>query len=241
MSIAAWLISLLLISTAFFHISHAQSIREDSTFLQEAQMHAIDLYTKNMGTQSHLFNGSEHIVYNSIAKEHPYYQADWSDGIVFYDGELYESIPLLYDLSTDKLIIENANGRPLQLISEKIKYFILDGHTHVYLPEDKIIKGFYDLLYNGEIKIYARRKKTLQKNISGTELEIKFKETVRYYLSKNENYILIRNKKDVLSALLDQKTELKRFVRENHLRFKSNLEVALTRMAQFYDQISKEP
>ena len=238
---AAWLTSILLISTAFFHITLAQSIREDSTFLQEAQVHAIDLYTRNMGEQSHLYNGSEYIEYYSIAGEHPYYEADWSDGVVFYDGEQYEHTPLLFDLSIDKLITENSNGRPLQLISEKIKYFILDGHTHVYLPEDKIIKGFYDLLYNGEIKIYARRKKTLQKNISGTELEIKFKETVRYYICKNENYILIRNKKDAFSALLDQKTELKRFVRENRLRFKPNLEVALTRMAQFYDQISKQP
>lgn len=241
MPMAAWLTSILLISTAFFHITIAQSFREDSTFLHEAQMHAIDLYTKNMGAQSHLYNGSEYIEYNSIAGEHPYYEAGWSDGVVFYDGEQYEHTPLLFDLSSDKVITENSNGRPLQLISGKIKYFILNGHTFVFLPEATVKEGFYDLLYNGEIKVYARRKKTLQKNISGTELEIKFKETVRYYIRKKENYILIRNKRDAFSALLDQKSELKRFARENHLRFKPNLELALTRMAQFYDQIPKQP
>ncbi len=131
MSIAAWLISFLLISPAFFPISHAQSIQEDSTFLREAEVHAIGLYSRNKRVQSHLFNGSEYIEYNSIAGEHPYYEADWSDGIVFYDGEQYEHTPVLFDLSLDKLITENSNGRPLQLISEKIKYFILNGHTFV--------------------------------------------------------------------------------------------------------------
>lgn len=241
MSIATWLIPLLLISPAFFHISHAQSIREDSTFLQEAKVHAIDLYTRNMRAQSHLFNGSEYLEYNSISGEHPYYEADWSDGIVFYDGEPYERTPLLFDLSIDKLITENSNGRPLQLISEKIKYFILNGHTFVYLPENKIKEGFYDLLYNGQIKVYARRKKSLQKKTSGSALEMKFEETVRYYILKKENYILIKRKKDVFSALADHKIELKKFVNENHLWFKRNPEVVLTRMAQFYDQISKEP
>lgn len=241
MPMAAWLTSILLISTAFFHITIAQSIREDSTFLQEAKVHAIDLYSRNMRAQSHLFNGSEYIEYNSISGQHPYYEADWSDGVVFYDGELYERTPLLFDLSLDKLITENSNGRPLQLISEKIKYFILNGHTFVYLPENKIKEGFYDLLYNGEIKVYVRRKKALQKKVSGTALETTFEETVRYYILKKENYTLVKKKKDVFSALADHKNELKKFVHENHLRFKRNPEVALTQMAQFYDQISKEP
>jgi hypothetical protein len=176
---------LVLISTALVLPCQAQPAREDSA-PGDALTYALGLYAKNMGAQSHLYNGSEYIVYNSTAGEHPYYKSDWLDGTVFYDGERYDSVPLLYDLSTDKLITENAYGRPLQMITNKVKYFILDGHTFVYLPEAGIKEGFYDLLYAGETKVYKRTKKSLQKNISGTVLEKKFEESLQYFIHKNE-------------------------------------------------------
>jgi hypothetical protein len=45
----------------------------------------------------------------------------------------------------------------------------------------------------------------------------------------------------MFNALLDQKSGLKKFVRENHIRFRSNQATAMSLMARFYDQIPKQP
>ena len=234
-------LSLLLFSTSLLQPCLAQAVWNDSTLLKAALLNAIGVYEATMGAQSHLFNGSEYKMYSSMAGEHPYFMNDWSEGEVLYEGQRYTTVPLLYDLSGDKLITENESGRLLQLISEKVTYFILDSHTFVYLTGPKIKEGFYDRLYPGDTKIYKRIRKSLQKSISGTLLEKKFEESIQYFIYTRGNYIPARKKKDVFAALPDKSNELKKFLRENHIHFRSDPGAAMTRMARFYDQIQQQP
>ena len=56
-------------------------------------------------SQSRLYNGGDYIVYMPKDEEHPYYRSDdWSYGSIVYWGELYENVPLLYDLSIDEAL-----------------------------------------------------------------------------------------------------------------------------------------
>jgi hypothetical protein len=232
----------LLLLTACIHAGNAQSIRGDSVFQDRSVDNAIALYAHSMGNQSHLFNGTEYIVYASSNGEHPYFNDDWTDGSVYYEGQHYGPVPLLYDLSTDKLVTENAHGAPMQLISRKIKYFTLNQHVFVNMRDSQVLKeGFYDLLYDGKTKVYAQRKKALQKNISGTELQKKFEESVRYFIYKEGSYFLVKNKKDVFTLFEDQKDPLKKFVRASHLHFRPSMETAIRQMAQFYDKTGAQP
>ena len=127
----------------------------------------------------------------------------------------------------------------MELVSEKVERFSLLGHTFIWLEPDTTTKieirsGFYDLLYDGQLKIIARRSKDLQKVLESTTLTIKFDEKVQYLILKNGTYFSVKNKASVLSALEDRKKDLKQFIARNHINFKDR-ENTLIRLAEFYE------
>src|SRR5687768_6744309 len=105
-------IPLLIIFFFFFTAAFAQQTPAyDTTFLQEAVLNAVKQYEASLAEQSILYNGSEYAEPSRTENEyHPFFKSDdWLIGSVDYDGEQFTDIPLLYDLTGDKLITELPN------------------------------------------------------------------------------------------------------------------------------------
>lgn len=233
---------LLIVSwVSFFHLyGFSQSLPADTLFIAKARQNEAALYSRAMVAQSHIFNGTEYRDYRPIKDEHPLFFVDWVDGSVFYDGEVYENIPLLYDLSTDNLITEHYSSRQkIELIDSKIESFRLQKYHFVHLRDDRLRKGFYELVYDGTTKVYMRRQKALQQSLAGTEIRRTFEEKELYYIFKQGNYYSVKNKKSVLGVLKEQKSELNKFIGKNHIRFKQNREKSIAQVAEYYDSINK--
>src|SRR5690348_16627231 len=100
------LLCLLLFLTS---LTYAQSAKPDTAFVKASFSKAKAVYASSaIRSQSHLYNGSQYIDYTPIGEEHPYFLTnDWTNGTVIYDGEKYENVPLLYDISADKLVVEH--------------------------------------------------------------------------------------------------------------------------------------
>ena len=226
---------------SFFHVyGFSQSLPADTLFLIQARQNEVALYSKAMVAQSHLFNGTEYGDYRSLKEEHPLLFLDWIDGSVFYEGVFYENIPLLYDISTDKLITEHYSSRQkIELIDSKIESFHLQNYHFVHLRDDRLRKGFYELVYDGTTKVYMRRQKALQQSLAGTEIRRSFGEKELYYIFKQGNYYSVKNKKTVLATLRERKSELNQFISKNHIRFKINREKSIAMVAEYYDNINK--
>ena len=230
---------LLVLSSSF---CYCQVTKVDTSFLAQAKKQSIALYTATIQHQSRLYNGSDYIIYLPKDEEHPYFKMDdWGTGSVVYWGELYENIPLLFDLTLDQVIAEHDRGNPIKLHSEKIQRFVIWDHTFVRLyPDDKnkISPGFYDQLYSGESKVYAKYAKNYREELEATRVIPQFDETVRYYLVKNGVFTVVKSKASVLQVLSDHKSEIKNFIRKNHIAFKGNRDQALVRVTQFYDTLN---
>ncbi len=228
----------------FFFIScaigfaQAQNFKSDSSFLVDAKKNAVQLYSQSLSAQSHLYNGSAYTEYRSQNEENPYFIDEWLDGTVQYDGDFYENVPLLYDISRDKLITDHQyTVNKIELINERIGYFIIKDHRFVQLDDKKIPQGFYELAYDGPTKVYVRYQKTLQSKRVDYSIENLFEEKTTYYVLKDGRYISVKSKGSVLNVLEDKKTELKKFIRDNHLSFNTNRIKDITRLVQYYDQL----
>ncbi len=207
-----------------------------------------EIYSRTLGLSSHLLNGVQYKEYNAHLDDegHPYFGLDdWVEGSVYYDGEVYEGVAILYDLIKDKVVIEHPfAGIKLELISEKIKYVDLPGHRFVRLDADtlknaSIRTGFYDLLYDGLTKFYVKRQKERKDEIVGQEIQVKFSENDRLYIFKQGQYIQVKTKSSVLTTLADRKAELRKYIRKNKIHFRRNREDAITRVVAFYDESGK--
>jgi len=220
---------------------YTQQISTDTAFLAQSKKKIVAVYATSIQHQSRLYNGSDYVIYLSRDEEHPYFNADdWTIGSVIYWGELYENVPLMYDLSSDQIVTEHNRGNPIKLLREKVDGFTIFDHTFVRIKDDqnKISEGFYDRLYNGSSKVYAKHTKTYRDDIISKEIIPSFDENTKFYLVKNGAFNTVKSKGSVLQVLDDRKQEIKAFIRKNRIRFKVNRAEAIVRTTEFYDSLT---
>lgn len=215
---------------------------EDSTFLHATIGHTVTLYREAIGVQARLYNGSRYLAPEHSIDDHPFFSSvDWLTGDVFYDGEFFQEVPLMFDLHSEQLIAEHAStGHAIQLVREKLQHFTIDGHRFEKMGDEASglpQQGFYDILYDGETRVVVKRQKILLEEIIGSTVQVTFSERNRYFLLKDGVYSSVRNKASVLKVLGDRKQELRKFLKQQRIYFTENRERLLKSVAEHYDQI----
>jgi hypothetical protein len=230
--------------------SSGQNSVSDTSFLTKSRAQAYALYTEKIAEQSPLVNGSEYKEYLTVPELTtgiPYFISDdWIDGNVFYDSALYSNVPLMYDEVTDKLIIEQPFSHyKLELISEKVNYFEISGHTFLRIVRAKsdstISTGFYDVLYDGKTKAYVKRLKQVIETTQPGGVLINYLDTKRYLLWKDNIYYPVSRKSSVMKVFEDKRKLLRKLVRDHssEIDFHNNREKSIALIARLYDETEK--
>lgn len=216
----------------------------DTAFLNTARANTIGFYHKAIGGQSALYNGRKYQAPEHTLEQHPFFSSpDWIMGSVNYDGETFDDIPLMYDLYNQVVVTEHRpSGHPTQLVSEKLQQFSLAGHTFAIIENESVgnslpRSGFYDVLYPGETKVIAERRKLLREDVTATSIERTFDEKNRYYIFTNGVFFPVRSKASVLKVLGDKKQLLKKYLKQRRMPFSKNRELLLRTLAEYYDTL----
>lgn len=204
------------------------------------------LYESATILSPHLYNGPRYHIYDSRSKDHQFFQSeDWSDGSVSYDGQTFESIPMLYDIVRDKVVIKYLGRSGLiQLQSERIKDFSYLNHRFIRIEENKdadinLSTGFYDLLYDGKTQVLARRMKQRQEQIENNKVNVYFLEKTFLYIKKDGVYHPVHSQMAALNLFDQQKKALKKHLRDQRINYRKAKEKALVQMATKYDQLTR--
>ena len=216
----------------------------DSVFYQSAVYNAIAFYQQSTQDQPRIYNGRRYKPYRmGFLSGTPFYQSDlYTAGSVIYEDGVYENVKLLYDQVADMLILQGYFG--IELISERVAQFTLYGHTFNRLVQDSVnnlpASGFYEKLYKGRIEILKKEKKIIKENLSDTEgVRGEISGKIYYYLKKNGLYYLIKNQRTVFELMKDRQSEIQHFMKSNNLNFKKDKENTLTKIAGYYDQLTR--
>src|SRR5882672_727258 len=159
--------------------SFAQPHSDSLTYM--ADSYPVDFYKKKLGPNAKFFNGREYIPYRTAKDETPYLFLQWTIADLEYDGQPYGSVPILVDLSSSAVII-NYRGGLLQLVKERLSHFTVQGRKFISLHPAGLSAGFYELLYDGNIKVYSHRQKKYKERITGMEIIREFEEQSRFYV-----------------------------------------------------------
>lgn len=207
---------------------------------------ALALYDSATVGSQHLYNGKQYFVYDSREVEHQFFLTDdWTVGSVFYDGQRFEQVPLLYDVFKDQLVVRYRRGfGNVTLQSPKVRSFTLAGHDFVRVEADTgrvegLRTGFYDQLYTGKTKVLARRRKDRLQQLSETKITILFPIKDQLFVYKNGEYQPVRSKSSVLALLPEYKRLLRKELRKQNLSFRDNREEAIINMASHYDELTE--
>jgi hypothetical protein len=221
----------------------SQDLRNDSTLFERQVANGLVLYDNYTGPQASIYNGSDYIPYIFKREGIPFFLADtMALGWVGYEGRIYQPMIIQYDIVRNQVLLLNSNRRSkIVLHNELIDSFYFLNHTFKKLEASSVqnlsTTGFYDFLYNGNLKMYASRRKLFKDVIKDNELIRIFSNEDRYYIFKSGKYYMVNNKKDVYKLLNDKKSEIKSAMRRRKIKFrKNNFEEALLVAAEIYDQ-----
>ena len=149
-----------------------------------------------------------------------------------------------YDLFKDQLLVTpKAEGRmSIGLFSPRVTKFSFSSLNFISIDNSSEktspAPGFYLQLVSGKLTVLAKRTKVISDRIEGRTFLQKFDETVKYYLLKEGIYYYIKNKKDILAVIKDEKREVQQFLSKNKLNYRKNREQTLVAIAEFYNQSS---
>src|SRR5258708_23904736 len=86
----------------------------------------IDIYYRDLGEQSPLYNGSEYIEYAFTLQEgHPFFESvAYVNGNIDFDGMIFHEVPMLYDIIKDQVVIRDFQKLyKINLPADKIRQF----------------------------------------------------------------------------------------------------------------------
>jgi hypothetical protein len=223
----------------------AQSSTEDSTSFSKARNNATALYYQSSGDQSRLYNGTYYAGYPFVfAEGNPFFLTDKEQqGSVVYDNILYQDINLLYDELTGVLIMQDENHR-IQLLNDRISGFTILNYRFTHIINDNHdnspATGFYNILYEGSLGILKKEIKTIREISTYSEGKMRMIDMkTNYYIRKNNDYFIIKDKKDLLNFFGERKKEIQHFIKAGKLNFKKDPDILLAKVASYYDQLIK--
>jgi hypothetical protein len=210
----------------------------DSSFADAAA-----IYTKAIGANQHLYTGSEYVDYNHTMTGNPYFASLYfTSSAIVYDDILYNNVQLFYDILNDDVVLKNYNDTALLLPKEKISSFRITGHNFIKIIPDsataEINAGYYEVLYNGNTKLFAKRKKIITEKIDIQYYEAFFTEQDQYYILKNDIFYQVSDKNGALGVMKDRKKELSKFIHQEKLKFRKNFEASLLKTVVYYNGLN---
>lgn len=218
----------------------------DSLFLVGIQQNMKNHYSNLLNSEAPIFNGRMYHSYGKLSDNgHAFFFNNrYTPGTIVYDGYIFNSVKMMYDLIRDQLVLQHFDGvTDIAVMSDHINSFSLHNHNYVHVRSDStrnsnaIKAGYYDLLYEGKVALLAKRTKIVMEKVTKTEVEKIVSQDDRYYLLKNSTYTSIRNKKALLALLRSTQSENQHFIKTNRLNFKKDKENAILKLVQFHDSI----
>jgi hypothetical protein len=173
-----------------------------------------------LGNNSLLYNGTEYIKQFDQTKGTPFFPTEKTNGAVFYFGNWYQNLDLLYDIQDDVVITRDVQGLlKMRLTREKLDEFKVDGHHFVKLKLTSGAGEYYEQFFKGQRSLLMQWRKVTDSDDPQIQKFI-LRKTL-FVLDKGE-IITLERTSDLFSVDPKHQKELKKFYREQKLSFKKD-------------------
>ena len=238
----------LLVFTLLVKNAAAQQPLPDSLSVQDiAIAEAVAVFHQAAGLQSQLYKGKLHISYSPAMQGSAYYLSnDVQAGTIEYDHIVFKNVPMWYDEVSDKVVVQHFNKiSAFELTSERVDNFSIGDHQFIRIvrENDNAMNtpptGFYEVLSSGNLTVLARRKKLVAEFIENMEVKKRIDNKESFYAKKSGLYYAVNNERSLYNVIKDKKTEVQQYLRKNKLKLRKTPDLALTRAAVLYNQLTQ--
>ena len=215
-----------------------------STFAQNQYQlsQAMDFFRTNK-----MINGEiKNVLTEADIKGSPYMTGEFINGSVFTTSKIqYNDIPLRYNVYNDEMQFQAPDGNIAAIAApEVIEKVTFGEYTMEYVPftnAKKIRRGFFVLLVDGNVKLYARPNVEYRPPVPPAPY--KDAEPPKFLEKPDTYYIrigmeaaqLIENKKDLEEIFPDHKKEVATFIKKNKVNHRK--EEKLKELVEYYNSL----
>lgn len=197
------------------------------------------IYQSARGENLSVFQGRQIMSgYPGIGGSPFYPHPDWVVGDVKYEGYWYYGVDVLYDTYRDELLVRHPNGIPFVLFSDRVQAFSMKNFHFVRFDTDKgpIKTGFYEVLSDGNLKIYVKRVATLHEEIVDQTIIRNFEKKPRYYAQLGNEIVSITKQGQLMDLAKAKRGQVQQAVKASGLKFRKNQEAVIKIIADTYNQ-----
>jgi hypothetical protein len=221
----------------FFQSIHAQQGSAAIWLADSAQANIYSLYRAGIGGATRLYNGPEYTsAYPGTTGSQFFGSTFFSKGAVSYNGIRYFNVPIAFDLVSKEVVIKGHQGLSMQLQTENVDSFLIEGHSFVRLPDpvaEQMPEGFYEVLYFNSITVYIKRSRQVARSFNAED-PLRFISYDDFFILKDGVFYPVENKKSFLHLFHEDASALKKFWKTDHSDFKKEKEAAILNTIRFY-------
>lgn len=169
---------------------------------------------------------------------------EFLNGSVTIRGKSFKNIKLKYDVFKDELLTPLEHGQVLQLNKELVDSFSLNYQNKPYqfirINQDTISRSgeYFCVLYTGKTSLYLKYIKKIDKlSISGESDT--FYQFEKLYFVKNNQFIAISGKSDLLKAMDEKRDQIKSFIKKNKLSVTEKEPENIIPVIRYFDTLSQ--
>lgn len=175
----------------------------------------------------------------------PYFTEEYDKGkVMLTNGNLYENVPLRYDLVADKLMFKSEKGQELEFTQPVLEFKLMEDQyvfRSGFAPVDNHTSASFYQVLAGEEESQAMLLKNTDRLIReekayGTaNITKNIIEYANYYIAKNNQLTKVKSEKDVLAALGGKEEQLKEYIKNNKLKVKNEEDMAA--LVKYYNSL----
>jgi len=223
-----------------FHTAFSQTSFSDSVQYHQAIKSTKDFYKASVRENLMLYNGSEYGRTGHNALGFPFFETDsLLNGSIFFNNNRYEDENFQYDIVIDKLVLyDYKKSYSIILAAEQTKEFIINGHHFFYLQNNPILKktGYYEKLVDGPTILWARREKKVVLSANAEDRSAHFTQFNDFFVQKNNSFYPVDNESSFTKIMDDRKDEIKKYIRNNKMKFRKQFEESVIKVLTYYNQ-----
>lgn len=228
----------------FFFLPFSQTFSQstDSIALGKSRKYAESLYDNFFKHNNRLLVGAGYKELTNPSNGHSFFLTDdFIGGDISYGDELYRNIPLLFDLVSGEILTERpSDGSKIVLIKEKVKEFTIDNHRFVQLKSSldlSLSHRFLEIIHQGKVSAYILWSKETKDDLSGRTVRVVITDKKKYYIEKEGVFFTVRGKNSILQIYKDQKSLMRKYMKNAKMRFGENQAMAISALTRYYNSI----
>jgi hypothetical protein len=193
------------------------------------------------------------LLYNGRVWQNLFYQVEGNQflfsgeflpGSVTMNGKKFTGISLRYDLYRDEILTPVSPGVILQLNKE-----LVDSFSFIYLHKAYRFKrmqedlaagrqGYVRVIYDAKTGLYVKYQKKINRPGQENKRDV-FYQLNRLFLMKGNEMYPISGKHDLYKAFQEDKTTLRKFIKENKIRIAVKEPESLVPVIRHYDSLHR--